>query len=159
MFCLCSDMIVRESCFCPAPSRSQSGLVWCWCSVKLFLPDRRTPRPSWWCQASSWVSGGYLLFFSAAHCVTPRRKQYVSAACAVITGLRQHLPDLLPKSSCVFLWDLKEPVRWHFATIQITTNYFCTVVVLKHARKFFSQQVAGVYSPSLESGPTTVPCL
>lgn len=27
MFCLCSDMIMRESCFCPVPSRSQSGLV------------------------------------------------------------------------------------------------------------------------------------
>lgn len=28
-FCLCSDMIMRESRFCPVPSRSQSGLVWC----------------------------------------------------------------------------------------------------------------------------------
>lgn len=27
MFCLCSDMIMKESCFCLAPSQSQSGLM------------------------------------------------------------------------------------------------------------------------------------
>lgn len=34
--CLCSDMIMKWSCFYLDPSWSQSGLVWCWDSLKLF---------------------------------------------------------------------------------------------------------------------------
>lgn len=32
--------------FCLDPSWSQSGFVWCWCSVKLFTFNKRTPQPS-----------------------------------------------------------------------------------------------------------------
>ena len=39
------------SCFCLHPSWPQSGLVWYWCSIKLFMFNKRTPICV--CQASS----------------------------------------------------------------------------------------------------------
>lgn len=45
--------------FCLAPSHWQSGPVCCWCSVKLFMPNRRL---SCGCQASSLSSGAAFCF-------------------------------------------------------------------------------------------------
>lgn len=45
LFHLNADVIIEWSCVCLEPLWSQSGFVWCWCSVELFLVDR-TPRPS-----------------------------------------------------------------------------------------------------------------
>lgn len=53
MFCLCSDMITEWPCFYLDPLGSQSGLVHCSCSVKLFSFSRKTPKPSCQCQVSS----------------------------------------------------------------------------------------------------------
>lgn len=52
--------------FCLDPSWSQSGFVWCWCSVKLFTFNKRTPRPS--CDVSArprpgWMSGLLSLYY------------------------------------------------------------------------------------------------
>lgn len=49
--------------FCLDPARTQSGLVWCWYSMKLVMFNRRLPRPSCECQASFWHQR-WLFFFS-----------------------------------------------------------------------------------------------
>lgn len=43
VFCLGSDTIIEWSCFCLKSQRSQSGLVRCCCSGKLFMFHRRIP--------------------------------------------------------------------------------------------------------------------
>lgn len=87
---------------------------------------------------------GYLLFFSAAHCVSSRCKHFLFAALAVITGLRQHLSYFQSKVVC---FPLGYQVICKMTFCHHSNNYFCIVVLLKHAYKLFSNQVAGVYSP------------
>lgn len=41
VFCQCSGTITKWSCFYLGPSWAQSGFVWCLCSVKLFMVNRR----------------------------------------------------------------------------------------------------------------------
>lgn len=45
----------------------QSGYIW-WCSMK-FVFSWRTPRPSYECQVSFWLSGVAFLFLSIKHCI------------------------------------------------------------------------------------------
>ena len=46
--CLHSDVIMECTCFFPNPSWSQRDLVW-WCSVNVFMFNRRIPKPNHEC--------------------------------------------------------------------------------------------------------------
>lgn len=59
-FGLNTDMITEEFCFCLGLSGSQSGLVWCWCAMKLIMFSRKMPRPSCECWANSWEHQGLM---------------------------------------------------------------------------------------------------
>ena len=61
-FHLALNVITEQSCLCLAPSWSQNGLALPWCSGKLFMSNRRIPRPICECQASSQMRGATVLF-------------------------------------------------------------------------------------------------
>ena len=61
--CFCLDMITEWLCFWFVRSWSQSGLVQCWFSVKLYMYNRTVSRPSH-SRSAPWMSGAAFLFLS-----------------------------------------------------------------------------------------------